>query len=217
MPPVLVIGNKAYSSWSLRPWILLAAFGIPFEEKVIPLYREDSKKRLLKYSPAGMVPALIDGDVTVYESLAIVEYIAEKYPRKAIWPKDAAARAHARSISAEMHAGFQALRAHCPTNFRRAPKQRDLTPEAEANVARIERIWAAARKKCGEGGPFLFGDFCAADAMFAPVANRIHVYEIPVSKASRAWVDALLALSAYRAWIADGAKEPWEIPTYDNI
>lgn len=217
MPPVLVIGNKAYSSWSLRPWILLATFGIPFEEKVVPLYQEGSKKRLLKYSPNGMVPALIDGDVTVFESIAIIEYVAEKYPRKAIWPKDPAARAHARSISAEMHAGFSALRARCPTNFRREPASRELTPAVEADVARLEKIWATTRRKWGKGGPFLFGDFCAADAMFAPVANRVHAYQIPVSRNSRAYVDALLALPAFRAWVADAAGEPWRIEAYDKL
>lgn len=211
MPPILVIGNKAYSSWSLRPWILLGAFGIPFEEKRVLLYRDDTRKKLLKLSANGMVPALIDGDIRIFESLAIIEYIAEKYPAKAIWPKNQAARAHARSLAAEMHAGFSALRAHCGANFRRVPKKRELTPAVEADIARLEAAWAHARKTFGGGGPFLFGKFCAADAMYAPVANRIHVYEIPVSKASRAYADALLAMPAYQAWIKDGAKEKWRI------
>ncbi len=216
MPPVLVIGNKAYSSWSLRPWILLAAFGIPFEEKIVPLYAADSKKKILKHSPSGRVPALIDGDAAVFESLAIVEYIAEKYPKKAIWPANRAARAHARSLAAEMHAGFASLRSECPTNFRRAVGRRELTPPAAADVARLEAAWAFARKKWGRGGPFLFGKFCAADAMFAPVATRIHAYDIDVSAASRAYVDALLGLPAYQAWIKDAAKEKWRIEAFET-
>lgn len=216
MPPILVIGNKAYSSWSLRPWILLAAFGIPFEEKVIPLYQDGSKKKILKYSAAGKVPVLLDGDIAVFESLAIFEYIAEKYSKKDIWPKNKAARAHARSICAEMHAGFAALRARCPTNFRRAVRHRELTPEVKADVERLEAAWLSARKKWGRGGPFLYGKFCAADAMFAPIANRIHVYDIPVSRASRDYVDALLALPAYQAWLKDAAKEKWRVEAFEK-
>ncbi len=217
MPPMLVIANKAYSSWSLRAWLLLAHFGVAFEEKVIPLRQPDTRKKILKYSPTGKLPALIDGDAKVFESLAIVEYIAEKYPKKAIWPKDKAARAHARSIAAEMHAGFAALRAHCPTSFIRAVKKRALTPEVEADVARIEALWASTRRKFGKGGPFLFGEFCAADAMFAPVANRFHVYDAPISRASRAYIDALMDLPAYQAWLKDGAAEKWRIAAYDDI
>ncbi len=212
----LVIGNKAYSSWSLRPWILLAGFHIPFEEIVIPLYDADTKRKILKVSPSGKVPALIDGDVTVWESLAIVEYIAEAYPKKAIWPKDKAARAHARALSTEMHAGFAALRTLCPTNFRRAPARRDLTPEAAADVARIEKMWASARKTFGADGPFLFGAFSAADAMFAPVVNRLHIYEIPVGRATKAYMRAMLDLPAYRAWLADAALEPWRIEAFET-
>ena len=119
MPVKLIIANKAYSSWSLRPWILLATFGIPFEEVVIPMNQPDTKKKMLKYAPTGKAPSLQDGDVSAYESISVIEYIAEKYPKKAIWPKNKVARAHARSLSAEMHASFQALRQHCPTVFRR--------------------------------------------------------------------------------------------------
>jgi glutathione S-transferase len=216
MPPVLVIGNKAYSSWSLRPWILLAAFGIPFEEKVVPLYEAGSKTKILKHSPSGKVPALIDGDITVFESIAIFEYLAEKYPAKAIWPKNRAARARARSLCAEMHAGFTALRTACPTNFRRAVSPLDPGPEAMADVARLEAAWASARETWGRGGPFLFGKFCAADAMFAPVANRIHVYDIPVSPAARGYINALLALPAYQAWLKDAAKEKRRIEAFEK-
>ncbi len=216
MPLKLVLGNKAYSSWSLRPWILLAAFHIPFEEVVIPLYEPDSKKKLLKYSPAGLVPVLIDDGIAIWDSLAIIEYVAEAYPKKTIWPKDKAARAHARAISAEMHAGFQALRAQCSTNFRRVPKRVELTPEAAANAARIEKIWTFARKTFGDGGPFLFGQFSAADAMFAPVVNRFDIYEIPAGRVARAYMKAMLATPAYRAWLADGAAEPWRIEAFET-
>jgi len=214
MPFKLVVGNKAYSSWSLRPWILLAHFHIPFEEVVVPMYQPDSRKKLLKYSPTGLVPALIDGEIVVWESLAIVEYVAEAFPKKAIWPRDKAARAHARAISAEIHAGFAALRAHCPTNFIRVPKRREPTPQVETDVARIEKIWSGARKAFGAEGPFLFGDFSAADAMYAPVVNRFHVYEIPVGRVAKAYMKAMLATPAYQAWLADAAKEPWPLPSF---
>jgi glutathione S-transferase len=217
MPLKLIIANKAYSSWSLRPWILLATFGIPFEEVVIPMDRPDTKKKMLKYAPTGKVPSLRDGDIGVYESIAVIEYIAEKYPKKAIWPKNKAARAHARSLAAEMHAGFQALRQHCPTIFRRPVKKRELTPEAAADVARIEAAWAHARKTYGKGGPFLFGKFSAADAMFAPVVNRLHTYDVAVSKTTRAYMEAIMALPAWRAWIHDAEQEPWGMERYDSI
>ena len=145
MPVTLFIANKAYSSWSMRPWLLMASMGIPFEEVVIPMARPDSKKKMLKHSPAGKMPALKDGDVIVYESIAVIEYIAEKYPQKNIWPKNKAARALARSLSAEMHAGFQALRQHCPTVFRRPVKARELTPEAALDVARLESAFAKSQ------------------------------------------------------------------------
>ncbi len=217
MPIKLIIANKAYSSWSLRPWILLATFNIPFEEVVIPMYRPDTKKKMLKYAPTGKVPSLQDGDVSAYESISVIEYIAEKYPQKAIWPKNKVARAWARSLSAEMHAGFMGLRQHCPTNFRRPVKKRELTEAAAADVQRIEAAWANSRKTFGKGGPFLFGKFCAADAMFAPVVNRLHTYDVPVSKDTRAYMDAIMALPAWQAWIKDAHKEKWTNETYDAM
>lgn len=207
-PFKLIIGSKAYSSWSLRPWLLLAVFKIPFEEIVVPLRVETTKAEILKFSPSGKVPALVDGKITVWESTAIFEYIAESYPEKAIWPRAKAARAHARALVAEMHAGFQALRNHCPTNFRRPVQARELTPEAAADVARIEAAWADARARFGKTGPFLYGKFSAADAMFAPVVNRLHIYDIPVSPDTRAYVNQMMALPAYQAWLHDGLDEP---------
>ncbi len=217
MPLKLVVANKAYSSWSLRPWILLAHFKIPFEDVTIPLDQPDTRKRILVHSPNGKCPSLHDGPISVWESLAIVDYVAEKYPDKPIWPKPKAARALARSLSAEMHASFQALRNHCPTNFRRPVKKRELTSEVEADVARIEAAWAGARKEFGKAGPFLFGRFSAADAMFAPVVNRFHVYDVPVKRATRGYMDAIMELPAWKAWINDAEAEPWRIEHYENI
>src|SRR4051794_35987064 len=180
MAPTLVIGNKNYSSWSLRPWIAMKVCGIGFDETVIPLYEPASRERILEVSPTGKVPALIDGDIRVWESLAILDYLAERHPGAGLWPKDQAARAHARSVAAEMHAGFAALRRHCPMNMRRPVKARELTAEAAADVARIDHLWTQCRTRFGAGGPFLFGAFGAADAMFAPVVSRLHTYDIGV-------------------------------------
>ena len=215
MPLKLIIANKAYSSWSLRPWILLAHFKIPFEEVVIPMDRPETRAEMLKYAPTGKCPSLHDGKIAVWESLAIMDYVAEEFPEKAIWPKAKAARAQARSLSAEMHAGFSALRQTCPTNFRRKPKAIPLTDAVSADIARIEAAWARARETFGKAGPFLFGRFSAADAMFAPVVNRFHAYDIPVAETTRAYMDAVMALPAWKAWIAGGEAEPWRIDKYE--
>ena len=217
MPLKLIVANKAYSSWSLRPWIMLAHFKIPFEELVIAMDRPETRANMLKYAPTGKCPSLRDGKIAVWESLAIIEYIAEAYPDKAIWPKGRAARAHARALANEMHAGFGALRQACPTNFRRPVRAIALTTEVKADVARIEASWAHARATFGKGGPYLFGRFSAADAMFAPVVNRFHVYDIPVSKMTRAYMETVIALPAWKAWIADAQAEPWRIEHYEAI
>ena len=217
MPLKLIIVNKAYSSWSLRPWILLAHFHIPFEEVLIPLDTPDTKQRILEHSPSGKCPCLRDGAIEVWESLAILEYVAEKYPEKAIWPRAKGARAQARALASEMHAGFQALRQNCPTQFVRPVRKIDITPAALADVARIEAAWAEARRRFGKGGPFLFGRFSAADAMFAPVVNRLHIYDVPVSAQTRAYMDAIMALPAWKAWIADAAVEPWRLERFASI
>lgn len=217
MALTLVLANKAYSSWSFRPYILLRHFGIPFEEVVIPLDAETTREQILRYSPAAKCPVLIDGGITIWESLAIIEYVAETHPELAIWPKDRAARALARALSSEMHAGFQPLRVLLPMNMRRPVKQRELTPEAAANVARIEAAWADARSSFGAGGDFLFGDFCAADAMFAPIVSRLHTYDVPVNAASRAYMDRIMALPAWRAWQDAADAESWRIDKYEQI
>ena len=211
----LVIGNKAYSSWSLRPWLLLRQFGIPFVERVIPLYEPTTSLEIQRHSPSGKVPALEADGIIVWESLSIMEFVAEARPDLAIWPADPSARAMARSLSAEMHAGFGALRSACPTNFRRLRKPVSLSPEVKRDVDRIEAAWAAARRQWGRGGPFLFGAFTAADAMFAPVVNRFEAYAVPVSADTRAYMEAVQALPAWKAWIEGGRGEPWVIEKFE--
>src|SRR6185437_254210 len=170
----LIVGNKNYSSWSLRPWIAMKAAGIPFEEQVISLDAPDFKAVVGAVSGPGKVPVLVDGDVSVWESLAIIEYLAEKFPAAGLWPAAPAARALARAVAHEMHAGFQPLRKLMPMNQARAVIKRALTPEAAANARRIEALWADCRARFGKGGPFLFGKFGAADAMYAPVVARFY-------------------------------------------
>jgi glutathione S-transferase len=205
----LVIGNKNYSSWSMRPWIGMRATGIAFDETLISLDASDFKPRLARLSGTGKVPALIDGDVHVWESLAILEYVAEKYPQAGLWPADTAARAHARAISHEMHAGFVLMRRHLPMNFLRPVQKRHLTSEAAAGVKRIDTMWSDCRTRFGAGGPLLFGKFSAADAMYAPVVSRFHTYAVDVSAASRAYMDAVMALPAWQEWSAAALKEEW--------
>jgi glutathione S-transferase len=217
VPLKLILANKAYSSWSLRPWILLAQLKIPFEEVVIPMDRPETRASMLKYAPTGKCPSLQDGKIVIWESLAIIEYVAEAYPEKTVWPKGKAARAHARSLASEMHASFGALRQACPTNFRRPVGAINLNDEVRADVARIETAWEQARATFGRGGPYLFGRFSATDAMFAPVVNRFHVYDVPVSKLTRAYMETIMALPVWKAWIADAHAEPWRIERYDAL
>jgi len=205
----LIIGNKNYSSWSMRPWIAMKVAGIPFEETVISLNAPDFKPRLLAVSGTGKVPTLIDGEIKVWESLAILEYLAEKYPEAGLWPKDAEARAHARAIANEMHAGFLPLRRLLPMNMWRPVIKRELTPEVVVNLKRIESMWSDCRARYGKGGPFLFGRYGAADAMYAPVVSRLHTYAVDVSAPTRAYIDAVMALPAWAEWHAAGVKEPW--------
>jgi glutathione S-transferase len=208
----LVIGNKNYSSWSFRPWIAMKAASIAFDEVVISLNAPDFKARVSKISGTGKVPVLVDGEVHVWESLAILEYLAEKFPAAKLWPADAAARAHARAISSEMHAGFLPLRRACPMNMWRPVKPRELNAEAAANVRRIDAIWTDCRTRFGKGGAFLFGAFGAADAMYAPVVSRLHTYDVAVSDAARAYMTAVMALPAWAEWTAAARKEPWVLP-----
>jgi glutathione S-transferase len=204
----LVIGNKNYSSWSMRPWLALRANNIAFEEVFIPLYTGDAdKQRLLSFSPSGKVPALIDGDVTVWDSLAIMEYVAERFPKAGLWPEDRAARAHARSISAEMHSGFMALRNECGMNLHRPVRAIALSDDARANIDRVQQIWTECRARHAEKGPFLFGSFGGADAMFAPVVHRFRTYAIAVTPETQAYMDTMMALPAFQEWTRAGLAE----------
>lgn len=216
----LIIGTKTFSSWSLRPWIAMVEGGIPFSEEVIALRQSTSSSEIAAVSPGKTVPVLVDGDVVVWETIAILEYLAERHPQVGLWPGEEAARAHARSIAAEMHSGFSALRSHCPMNFRREPRARKHTPpEVLTNVARITTIWKEARKAFGSGGPFLFGaHFGAADAMYAPVVHRLHAYAFDVDAETRAYMDAVRGAKAWQRWAKEAQAEPdgWIWPdTYD--
>jgi glutathione S-transferase len=204
---ILVIGNKNYSSWSLRPWIAMKVLNLEFHEKRIPLYGPGAKAEILKHSPAGKVPCLIDGGTTVWDSLAILEYLADKH--RQLWPSDPAERARARSISAEMHSGFPNLRNHMSMNVRKRYPGKGRTPEVQAEISRIVQMWNACRK------PFLFGAFGAADAMYAPVVLRFRTYEVDLPQPARAYADAMLALPAMREWIAAAEREAETIPQFD--
>ncbi len=218
MALTLVIGNKNYSSWSMRPWLALRANNIAFEEVFIPLYTGDAdKKRILGFTRSGKVPALIDGDVTIWDSLAIIEYLAEMFPEARLWPEDRARRAHARSISAEMHSGFMALRNECGMNLHRPVGAIALSADARANVARIEQIWNECRERYGKSGPFLFGTFGSADAMFAPVVHRFRSYAIEVTPEAQDYMDTMMALPAFQEWTRAGLAETIVIDKFETV
>jgi glutathione S-transferase len=206
----LVIGNKNWSSWSLRPWLAMRRSGLPFDEINVPLRLPESKAEILKHSPSGLVPTLIDGDLVIWDSLAILEYLAERHPEAELWPRDAGPRAIARSASAEMHSGFAPLRQHCSMEVLASSPQATLPPEVEANVQRIVALWRQCRETYGKGGPFLFGGFSAADAMYAPVAARFSAY-IPDLEphgddgTAQAYVETIFAMPEMGAWI-EGAR-----------
>jgi glutathione S-transferase len=212
----LVIGNKNYSSWSMRPWLLMRQCGIEFDEVQIPLRQPDSLERKLAYSPAGKVPILTDGEVRIWESLAIVEHLAEKFPEKQLWPADGEARAVARSVSAEMHAGFASLRSHMPLNCRAHRPEAGRGPGVQEDIDRIGAIWRECRTRYGAAGEFLFGDFTAADAMFAPVASRFQTYGVRLGHAEAEYAQAILSLPAVMDWMEDARKEPWNIAKFDQ-
>lgn len=203
----LVVADKTYSSWSLRPYLLLAHAGLPFAEVLVRIRQPDSKARILEHSPSGKVPLLKHGDLRIWDSLAIAEYVAELAPAAGLWPADAAARAVARAVSAEMHSGFVALRTSMPMDLRNRFPGQGRTPETLADIARIQEIWRTCRETYGAGGPFLFGAFTIADAMYAPVVTRFETYGVDLDPVCRAYADAVLELPAMRAWTAAAQAE----------
>jgi glutathione S-transferase len=206
----LVIGNKNYSSWSFRPWLALKHAGLAFEEVVIQLDTPETAAAIAARSPSGRVPVLKNGDIVIWESLAIIEYVNEQAPAAGLWPGDPVARGHARSIANEMHAGFAALRRHLPMNIRRRVSERPLTAEVATDVARITSIWEDTRERFGHGGPYLFGSFGAADCMFAPVVCRFHVYAVDgLSPTVKSYMAAMMAMPLWQEWEAAARAEPW--------
>ena len=205
--PTLVIGNKNYSSWSLRPWLAMKQLGVDFDEVRIALYTPESPDKIRAYSPSGKVPALIHDTLTVWDSLAIYEYLAEQFPTLSWWPEDRTARAIARSVSAEMHSGFQHLRQNMPMNCRERLPGKGMTPEVQADIERIMAIWRECRQRFGSNGGLLFGEFTIADAMFAPVVTRFITYDVQMDSVSSAYAEEILALSAMQEWLKAAEAE----------
>ncbi len=212
----IYVGNKNYASWSLRAWLALKATGADFSEEVIPLFLPGSKETIHKYSPSGKVPALHHGDIVVWDSLAICGYLGDLFPNAGLWPGDPAAKAMARSVCAEMHASFQALRAQLPMNIRSNFPGREISAEAQADINRVMAIWRTCRTRFGEGnGDFLFGPFTIADAMYAPIVTRFRTYGIDREREADAYCDAVVALPAMREWAAAARDEPMIIDRYE--
>ncbi len=215
----LIIGNKNYSSWSLRGWLALKQSGLSFEEIQVPLYGEDweaEKKQNEDIAPSwGKVPVLWDGEAVVWDSLAIIEYLSDKVGRDRFWPKPDDARAMARSMVAEMHSGYFALRRQCPMNIRRRVEGVAVTDEAKADVVRIMTLWAEARARFGKGGPFLFGSFCAADIIYAPVVSRFLTYGVPVPGFAATYMEAVWEHEWMQSWIHAAEAEEWTIEQWE--
>ena len=212
---VLVVGNKNYSSWSLRAWLALRRTGIDFEEIVIPLMRPETREAIRAHSPSGKVPLLKYGDDTVWDSLAIAEYLAERFPADGLWPADPTARAVARSAAAEMHAGFMALRRGLPMNLRAHYPAHARAADVDAEVGRVQDIWRTCRRRFGADGPFLFGRFTAADAFYAPVVGRFRTYDVPLDAVCRAYADALWETPDMKEWVAAAIAEPYTVAEYE--
>ncbi|WP_294358321.1 glutathione S-transferase family protein [uncultured Sphingomonas sp.] len=215
----LIIGNKAYSSWSLRGWLACKQSGLPFEEVVVPLYDEEWDKRREgdEFAPSsGKVPILWDGDAVVWDSLAIVEYLSDKVGRTRFWPEDEAARAMARSMAAEMHSSFAALRRKHSMNIRQIFPSKRPDDDVIADLSRIMELWAQARARFGSGGDFLFGEFGAADIMFAPVCTRIVTYSLPAPRFAAAYISAVLSHPFMQDWIAGAQAEDWVLEQFEQ-
>lgn len=212
----LIIGNKAYSSWSMRPWLLMRQAGIAFAETQVSLYAEGAKEQLLQHSGAGKVPVLRHGSLTIWDSLAICEYLAERHPEKRLWPADPAARAHARSASAEMHSGFISLRSQMPMNVRKRIPRTARAAEVDADIGRIQAIWQESRTRFGKSGPFLYGSFSIADAMYAPVVTRFNTYGVELAGTASAYSREILQLPAMCAWVEQAHTEPEIVAQYET-
>ena len=212
---VLVIGNKNYSSWSLRAWLALKRTGIDFQEILVPLMRPETKAAILAHSPSGKVPLLRLGDDQVWDSLSIAETLAERFPAAGLWPADATARATARSVSAEMHAGFMALRRALPMNLRAHLPGRPRAADAEADIARVQDIWTSCRTRFGAAGPFLFGGFTIADAFYTPVVGRFRTYDVALTDVGQAYADAVWQTPDMQAWVAAAVAEGQRIAEYE--
>jgi glutathione S-transferase len=211
----LIIGNKNYSSWSLRGYLALARAGLPFRETIIPLAEPDAPEQLKRRSPSARVPALRDGELVIWDSLAIAEYAAELAPAAELWPADRGVRAVARSVCAEMHSGFAALRQHMPMNLRARKPGVGHTPEALADAALIQHRWRALRERHGAGGEFLFGAFSIADCFYAPVVARFETYGVELDAVARRYGDAVRALPEFQRWLAAALEERWTMPQYE--
>jgi glutathione S-transferase len=212
---ILAIGNKNYSSWSMRPWVLLREAGIAFEERQLKFTDEGKPAGVDQFSPSRKVPVLVIDREPVWDSLAIAETVAERYPDKQLWPADARARAYARSICAEMHSGFAALRDQMPMNIRSRYPGKGLTPESQRDIDRVVAIWSECRSRFGRGGPLLFGRFTIADAYYAPVVTRFQTYAVKLPPVAQAYCDAVLSLGAVREWM-DGARRETEFVPADE-
>ena len=211
----LVIGNKNYSSWSMRPWVLLKQLAIPFDEVKLRFNSAEWDEGIRRWSPSGLVPVLWRGEQSVWDSLAIMEAVHEWYPDRGVWPRDAVARAFARCAAAEMHSGFRDLRTHMPMNIRASHPGKGMQPGVQANVDRICSLWTEARRRFGAGGPFLFGSFSACDAMYAPVVMRFRTYAVPLPEEAERYCAAMRDAAGVRAWI-DGALQEKEFVADDE-
>ena len=209
----LVLANKNYSSWSLRAWLVCTHAGLAFEEVVIPLRESATHEAILCYTPSGKLPVLVHGDVTVWDSLAICEYVAELFPAAGLWPAEGLARAHARAVSSEMHSGFLNLRRNMPMNMRSSSPGLGMTPEVQEDINRITAIWRECRK--ASGGDFLFGDFTIADAMFAPVVSRLLTYGVELGENAGSYAEVIMNMPMMQAWVAEAKDEPWIIPDFE--
>ena len=214
--PTLIIANRNYSSWSLRAWLALDATDQPFDEVVIPLGQPDTTDNILRWSPTGRVPAFRDGEIVLWDSLAICEHLAERFPDAGLWPADPRARATARSVVAVMHSGFVALRKHMPMNLRASYPGAGREPGVEKDIARITAIWEECRARHSSGGDLLFGDFTIADAFYAPVISRFLTYGVSPGGIAGDYMDAVWALPAMQEWADKARGEEWKVERYDR-